>query len=64
MVRKERLGGTNSYEAGGVYRSPAVARALDELCTIQRYFRTRFGASSLVLEGELRHVALEAKKQE
>lgn len=63
MVCEERLRGANPFEAGGVYRAPAVAGALDELCTMQRHFRTWFGATSLVLEGELRRMAFEAREK-
>lgn len=61
MVCKERLGGANPFNAGGVYRSPVVAGALEKLCTIRRHFRTWFRATSLVLE-ELRHLALDASE--
>lgn len=52
MVRKERLGGgTNSFGAGDVYRSPVVAGAPDELCATHNHFCTSFEAACLGLEG-------------
>lgn len=63
MVCKERLGGGNPYEAGGVYRTPRVAGALDELSTIQRHFRSSFGAAALILEAILLNMVHEAQEE-
>lgn len=63
VLRKARLGGANPFEAGGVYRTPSVAGAVEELAKIQELFRMWFGQAALVVEAELRAVAHEAKGQ-